>query len=204
MFVFSSRRRHTRCALVTGVQTCALPIYGHGAAERGEREAAGLVRRAVFLELLLGSADPGDFRLGVDHVGDGVVVDVAGQAGDQLGPADAFLDALVRQHRAAHAVSDRTHAVDDGVAVFVDLAHAALVELHAGAIGQQAAARGAAAARDPQLVDRGRMPAVPVGVCYDHFLLLPLAGDFGLDVPGAEADVQRSVSLSVGTEDVNT
>src|SRR3546814_19014119 len=25
-FVFSSRRRHTICALVTGVQTCALPI----------------------------------------------------------------------------------------------------------------------------------------------------------------------------------
>src|SRR3546814_7965591 len=25
-FVFSSRRRHTRCALLTGVQTCALPI----------------------------------------------------------------------------------------------------------------------------------------------------------------------------------
>src|SRR3546814_5287732 len=29
MFFFSSRRRHTRCALVAGVQTCALPIYGH-------------------------------------------------------------------------------------------------------------------------------------------------------------------------------
>src|SRR3546814_2739068 len=27
LFVFSSRRRHTRCSLVTGVQTCALPIY---------------------------------------------------------------------------------------------------------------------------------------------------------------------------------
>src|SRR3546814_1275027 len=27
-FVFSSRRRHTRCALGTGVQTCALPIWG--------------------------------------------------------------------------------------------------------------------------------------------------------------------------------
>src|SRR3546814_12046578 len=26
-FCFSSRRRHTRCALVTGVQTCALPIF---------------------------------------------------------------------------------------------------------------------------------------------------------------------------------
>src|SRR3546814_335327 len=27
LFFFSSRRRHTRCALVTGVQTCALPIF---------------------------------------------------------------------------------------------------------------------------------------------------------------------------------
>src|SRR3546814_16181626 len=29
-FFFSSRRRHTRCALVTGVQTCALPILIYG------------------------------------------------------------------------------------------------------------------------------------------------------------------------------
>src|SRR3546814_2934082 len=29
LFFFSSRRRHTRCALVTGVQTCALPIFRH-------------------------------------------------------------------------------------------------------------------------------------------------------------------------------
>src|SRR3546814_3801928 len=28
-FLLSSRRRHTRCALVTGVQTCALPILHH-------------------------------------------------------------------------------------------------------------------------------------------------------------------------------
>src|SRR3546814_17162701 len=27
LFLFASRRLHTRCALVTGVQTCALPIY---------------------------------------------------------------------------------------------------------------------------------------------------------------------------------
>src|SRR3546814_3087841 len=27
VFFLSSRRRHTRCALVTGVQTCALPIF---------------------------------------------------------------------------------------------------------------------------------------------------------------------------------
>src|SRR3546814_19269791 len=31
---FSSRRRHTRCALVTGVQTCALPICRAAAAYR--------------------------------------------------------------------------------------------------------------------------------------------------------------------------
>src|SRR3546814_13985345 len=30
IFFFSSRRRHTRCALVTGVQTCALPISVEG------------------------------------------------------------------------------------------------------------------------------------------------------------------------------
>src|SRR3546814_6593727 len=30
IFFFSSRRRHTRCALVTGVQTCALPICTGG------------------------------------------------------------------------------------------------------------------------------------------------------------------------------
>src|SRR3546814_15688194 len=34
-FLFSSRRRHTKCALVTGVQTCALPILA-AVAEEGE------------------------------------------------------------------------------------------------------------------------------------------------------------------------
>src|SRR3546814_12249324 len=35
-FFFSSRRRHTRCALVTGVQTCALPIF-----EKAQRKVEG-------------------------------------------------------------------------------------------------------------------------------------------------------------------
>src|SRR3546814_1367571 len=38
-FFFSSRRRHTRCALVTGVQTCALPIYRISVAIRDYNEA---------------------------------------------------------------------------------------------------------------------------------------------------------------------
>src|SRR3546814_5900014 len=46
-FVFSSRRRHTSCAVVTGVQTCALPICrrrhdrGGGAAGNGRIPASG-------------------------------------------------------------------------------------------------------------------------------------------------------------------
>src|SRR3546814_18941431 len=39
-FFFSSRRRHTRCALVTGVQTCALPILSRGHALFGGLHAA--------------------------------------------------------------------------------------------------------------------------------------------------------------------
>src|SRR3546814_7914713 len=38
IFFFSSRRRHTRCALVTGVQTCALPISRRLAADDLETE----------------------------------------------------------------------------------------------------------------------------------------------------------------------
>src|SRR3546814_7168088 len=37
MCCFSSRRRHTRCALVTGVQTCALPISSVGDDGRSQR-----------------------------------------------------------------------------------------------------------------------------------------------------------------------
>src|SRR5881409_4477438 len=36
-FFFSSRRRHTRCETVTGVQTCALPIYTTGAVDAFKR-----------------------------------------------------------------------------------------------------------------------------------------------------------------------
>src|SRR3546814_16506278 len=35
-FFFASRRRNTRCALVTGVQTCALPISGRRCRFLGE------------------------------------------------------------------------------------------------------------------------------------------------------------------------
>src|SRR3546814_6862971 len=43
IFFFSSRRRHTRCALVTGVQTCALPIYD-------ERQRIGALKHVQVFE----------------------------------------------------------------------------------------------------------------------------------------------------------
>src|SRR3546814_9065986 len=51
-FFFSSRRLHTRCALVTGVQTCALPISPGQAWGRG---------RSIFL-LRRRTVDPGRER----------------------------------------------------------------------------------------------------------------------------------------------
>src|SRR3546814_9545412 len=41
-FFFSSRRRHTMCALVTGVQTCALPI---SVATRAQAQAVDVIQR---------------------------------------------------------------------------------------------------------------------------------------------------------------
>src|SRR3546814_3054100 len=55
-FVVSSRRRHTRCALVTGVQTCALPIYTEFLLPQALVKADGFVCRcaAIFAEDLRG------------------------------------------------------------------------------------------------------------------------------------------------------
>src|SRR3546814_8248223 len=41
-FFFASRRRHTRCALVTGVQTCALPILRREIESRSHRDLSAL------------------------------------------------------------------------------------------------------------------------------------------------------------------
>src|SRR3546814_9527021 len=61
MFFFSSRRRHTRCALVTGVQTCALPILmrragtlsGPEFAELGEEIRAAVARMVGHIDSIL-------------------------------------------------------------------------------------------------------------------------------------------------------
>src|SRR3546814_3075337 len=49
-FFFSSRRRHTRCALVTGVQTCALPICKFARTEDYQRDDLPPVNYAYHLD----------------------------------------------------------------------------------------------------------------------------------------------------------
>src|SRR3546814_11697519 len=60
VFFFSSRRRHTRCALVTGVQTCALPIWQR----LRRRQPGGPVRAAQDHDLRRASEPAGEVRGG--------------------------------------------------------------------------------------------------------------------------------------------
>src|SRR3546814_10218597 len=70
-FFFSSRRRHTRCALVTGVQTCALPILLHPMPDKTSTDipepdpsvsAPSIPKKiqSAYLTALRGSALPGE------------------------------------------------------------------------------------------------------------------------------------------------
>src|SRR3546814_9111976 len=64
-FIFSSRRRHTRCALVTGVQTCALPICQERATVRPGQRRDGR-RRHLRLE---GEVPPRSVATNARHPG---------------------------------------------------------------------------------------------------------------------------------------
>src|SRR3546814_11232275 len=61
VFFFSSRRRHTRCALVTGVQTCALPISSpRGAGGRNQRKEEGI---SMTVHTPIEKLDPADAKV---------------------------------------------------------------------------------------------------------------------------------------------
>src|SRR3546814_19130900 len=85
-FFFSSRRRHTRCALVTGVQTCALPISPR-APDRGR----------------LG--DRGCCRYGAER-GDGPPCTAPARDGTELARDRG------ERRRRGHALGDRTSVVE--------------------------------------------------------------------------------------------
>src|SRR3546814_17831188 len=96
-FFFSSRRRHTRCALVTGVQTCALPIsqcagdvidqclHGIGIGDIKHAPATTVRSQARVDCVCTGIAGGGTDDLGATRcqmIGDGGT-DAAAGAGDQ-------------------------------------------------------------------------------------------------------------------------
>src|SRR3546814_7361718 len=63
-FFFSSRRRHTRCALVTGVRTCALPILNNDdltTLRVSDADRNGTLRR-LHNAVALGLIDIGEFE----------------------------------------------------------------------------------------------------------------------------------------------
>src|SRR3546814_5453304 len=92
VFFFSGRRRHTRCALVTGVQTCALPSHAANGLGREPGAAAPLRRRDPIDEIERVGVDPcGDDR-GLAHVSNVYIryaaVNLAGSRPRLAGAAD--------------------------------------------------------------------------------------------------------------------
>src|SRR3546814_8871299 len=105
VFFLSSRRRHTRCALVTGVQTCALPIYplpDHPEQEDRRAQARGEKER-------LQSAEPGDRSDDVQQI-----LDFETAPGFHLGGVtpDAHLDPHAHRHD-NYDRKTRGHTEDD-------------------------------------------------------------------------------------------
>src|SRR3546814_9104199 len=103
MVVFSSSRRHTMCAVVTGVQTCALPICGHPKVEAvvertaqlwaaGEKvvlfcfyvETGKALRAYLSRRLRREIARRAASRLGIDGADEDAVFAELGRIGDRI------------------------------------------------------------------------------------------------------------------------
>ncbi|MCY1443479.1 hypothetical protein D9M71_598970 [compost metagenome] len=108
-----------------------------GPAVGGEGKLADLVGTSFGLELLFGLADAGQFRTGVDHPGDEVVVDLMGLAGDPLDAGHRFVFGLVREHRAGGDVTDNPDPWHRRAVVLIG-EHAALVGFQADIFQAQA------------------------------------------------------------------
>src|SRR3546814_8759431 len=63
IFFLSSRRRHTRCALVTGVQTCALPISDKSRTGGDYEEIGSLYGFQLLVKTEMSQKDGVDIRI---------------------------------------------------------------------------------------------------------------------------------------------
>src|SRR3546814_2245990 len=97
-FFFSSRRRHTRCALVTGVQTCALPICKYGRFHRALYGAEQLSKESIEAAAKQAGLDPATVK--------------AAQSASDI---NAEIDNNVRLAQALQATGTPTWVVGDQV-----------------------------------------------------------------------------------------
>src|SRR3546814_7103852 len=121
LFFFSSRRRHTRCALVTRVQTCALPICPLGVNTQGlERRYAydALGQLTDTLDVYLDGPDP-------VQSGKSVVYNAFGEVAEERrkwGPANQDTATLNTARVAAFHYDNAGHVTDkvagDGLTVY--------------------------------------------------------------------------------------
>ena len=103
-----------------------------GATIGREREFAGAVLHARFLQFLLGLSGRGDFRIRIDHARDRVVIHMAGLTGEDFRHRNAFIFGLVREHRPRDDVADGKDALHIRLEMLVDDNALLLVKLDAG------------------------------------------------------------------------
>src|SRR5213082_30637 len=155
-FFFSSRRRHTRLCQVTGVQTCALPIYfaGTGTAGQDANPSAYALNTGSLDE----SATPAGTLLQVDGI-----VNAFGSAPPDF-TATAITAGTATEQRlvvewtnAAGATAPFTSASSSGLVV--DLSNAALGTIHEIRTGPAGPANTGPGVRDLKLLAaRSRTP----------------------------------------------
>src|SRR3546814_10379055 len=95
VFFCSSRRRHTSCALVTGVQTCALPIFGKYRVHQQWCMAEQVVEQIWLGDVieLIGTANPPGHR----EAAVGQMLE-KGQFGEQTFDPDQLPASGLREH----------------------------------------------------------------------------------------------------------
>src|SRR3546814_9671576 len=78
-FFFYSRRRHTRCAVVTGVQTCAMPIFRADRTLPGRRQIDPAAIAGVLPHVWLCDYEPAGRRFRYRLAGESIA-DVFGRS----------------------------------------------------------------------------------------------------------------------------
>ena len=113
-----------------------------------------------FLELFLGLAHRGDLRMGVDHVGNRVVVDMTITGGDVLDTGHPFVLRLVRQHGPGNHIADGVDPFGRGAEMLVDTEEPASIGLQAHRFETQVLGVGPATDTDQHPITGDRLPAL--------------------------------------------